>query len=60
MGIARPAIEPPTDSSPADGASLLARPVSVAIATLRALGLLAVALILILILLPFAVVAAGT
>ena len=46
--------------TPNEGAAVLAKPVSVARATLRALGLLAVAVILILVLLPVAIVAAGT
>jgi hypothetical protein len=60
MGIARSAVDAPIEGSPPDSPSVLAKPVSVATATLRALGLLAVALILILVLLPVAIVAAGT
>ena len=54
MGIAAPITD-----APADGAVVLAKPVSIATATLRALGLLAIALILILGMLPVAILAAG-
>jgi hypothetical protein len=46
--------------TPNDGPVVQAKPLSVATATLRALGLLAIAVILILVLLPVAIVAAGT
>jgi hypothetical protein len=50
----------PIDDKPDDGGAAPATPVSVVGATLRALGLLAIALILILVVLPVAIVAAGT
>lgn len=46
--------------TPTDGAPTLPGSFSVAGATLRALGLLVIAAILILVLLPIAIVAAGT
>jgi len=60
MGIARSAVDAPIDRPPPDEPGVPANPISVVTATLRALGLLAVALILILVLLPVAIVAAGT